>query len=207
MDTTEGDISKESLKPLEMNEVAALTHTSLLRQASAVAVDAALQLLHRTLRASVDFSAQYRKQLNEVIDLMEFCTVTIRNAGQHDSMWELLVAARSHADSLKQQLRDLNIMMGYAYVVLENAGMTAYMNGVESTATAAQQAITNAKHELEQEAQMNHALEIQYVYAHTCYIKATQQLDEEQEMIENITTTPNDGFTEGETDHQEASTC
>ncbi|KAK4292514.1 hypothetical protein Pmani_034724 [Petrolisthes manimaculis] len=113
MDTTEGDINKESLKPLEMNEVAALTHTSLLRQASAVAVDSALQLLHRTLRASVDFSAQYRKQLNEVIDLMEFCTVTLSNAGQHDSMWELLVAARAHADSLQQQLRLHRVLSAY----------------------------------------------------------------------------------------------
>lgn len=39
-------------------------------------------------------------------------------------------------------------MMDYAYMVLENAGMTAYMSGVQSTATSAQQAITNAKWEV-----------------------------------------------------------
>lgn len=39
-------------------------------------------------------------------------------------------------------------MMDYAYIVLENAGMTAYMTGVESTASTAQQAITNAKCEV-----------------------------------------------------------
>ena len=45
---------------LQMNEVAALTHTALLKQASGVAVDAATQLLHRTLLATMDFSQQHR---------------------------------------------------------------------------------------------------------------------------------------------------
>lgn len=54
------DLNKDLTRFPQMNEVAALTHASLLKQASGVAVDGALQLLHRTLRATLDFSSQYR---------------------------------------------------------------------------------------------------------------------------------------------------
>ncbi|XP_071523432.1 diablo IAP-binding mitochondrial protein-like isoform X2 [Panulirus ornatus] len=169
-----------------MNEIAALTHSSLLRQASGLTVDASLQLLHRALRATLDFSSQYRKQLNEVIDLMEWCTVTLRNPEQHDKMWERLVASRSQMDSLKQQLKDLNILMNYAYTTLENAAMTAFISGVEFTASAAQQAIDSAKLELENDAKQNMALEVQYVHTHTRYIEVSQKVLEEIERSAEV---------------------
>ncbi|KAG0728189.1 hypothetical protein GWK47_003795 [Chionoecetes opilio] len=91
--------------PLEMNEAAALTHTSLLRQASGVAVDAGVQLIHRTLRATLDFSQLHRKQLQEVLDMLEYCTTMLRHTEEHDRIWQLLVEARARQQSLKQQLQ------------------------------------------------------------------------------------------------------
>lgn len=46
-----------------------------------------------------------RKQLQEVIDLLEYCTAMLRRPEEHDRLWELLVAARTQTDSLKQQLK------------------------------------------------------------------------------------------------------
>lgn len=63
-----------------------------------------MQTKETTVESALSVIQNYRKQLNEVIDLMELCTVSLKDSGQHDSMWELLVAARSHADGLKQQL-------------------------------------------------------------------------------------------------------
>ena len=40
-----------------------------------------------------------------MIDLLEYCTAMLRHPEEHDRLWELLVAARVQADSLKQQLR------------------------------------------------------------------------------------------------------
>lgn len=45
-------------------------------------------------------------------------------------------------------VQDLNILMNYAYTTLENAAMTAFISGVEFTASAAQQTIDNAKLEV-----------------------------------------------------------
>lgn len=36
---------------------------------------------------------------------MEYCTAMLRRPEEHDRLWELLVAARSQADCLKQQLK------------------------------------------------------------------------------------------------------
>ncbi|XP_042869229.1 uncharacterized protein LOC122251382 [Penaeus japonicus] len=181
------DISQDDaapLKPLEMNEAAALTHTSLLRQASGVMADASMQLLQRTLRAILDFSSEYRKQLNELISLLEYCTATLRNPVQHDEIWDVLVATRSEMDSLKQQLKDLSILMSYAYAGLENAGMAAFMNGIEFTASSAQQAIDSAKIELENNTMKNEALEQQYNNAYAQYIEASQKIVEEMESAQ-----------------------
>ncbi|ROT71165.1 hypothetical protein C7M84_010530 [Penaeus vannamei] len=172
------------LKPLEMNEAAALTHTSLLRQASGVMADASLQLLQRTLRAILDFSSEYRKQLNELISLLEYCTSTLRNPIQHDEFWDLLVAARSEMESLKHQLKDLSILMSYAYAGLESAAMAAFINGIECTAASAQQAIDSAKVELENNAAKNLALEMQYNSAYAQYIEASQKMVEEMESAQ-----------------------
>lgn len=177
----EGDIDSKPLTRLELNEAAALTHSSLLRQASGVTVDASLQLLHRVLRARLDFSAQYRKQLNDVIDLLEYCTSVLHSPEQHDNIWGRLVVSRAEMESLKDHLKDLNILMTYAYTTLENAAMTAFISGVEFTASAAQQAINSAKAELENDTKQNLALELQYVHTHTKYIEASHKLMEEAE--------------------------
>ncbi|XP_063607395.1 uncharacterized protein LOC134782014 [Penaeus indicus] len=181
------DLSQEDttpLKPLEMNEAAALTHTSLLRQASGVMADASMQLLQRTLRAILDFSSEYRKQLNELISLLEYCTATLRSPIQHDEFWDLLVAVRTEMDSLKQQLKDLSILMSYAFAGLESAAMAAFMNGIECTASSAQQAIDSAKVELENNAAKNLALEMQYNNAYAQYIEASQKMLEEMESAQ-----------------------
>lgn len=44
--------------------------------------------------------------------------------------------------------QDLSILMSYAYAGLENAAMAAFINGIECTASSAQQAIDSAKVEV-----------------------------------------------------------
>ncbi|XP_042235520.1 uncharacterized protein LOC121875154 isoform X2 [Homarus americanus] len=185
-----------------MNEAAALTHTSLLRQASGVTVDASLQLLHRVLRARLDFSTHYRKQLNDVIDLLEYCTSSLHNQERHDAIWESLVISRVKMESLKDQLKDLNILVNYVFTTLENAAMAAFISGVEFTASAAQQAIDSAKLELENDTKQNLALEMQYLQTHTQHIEASQKVQEEiekrKEVVIEYKTDDNEGLGESE---------
>lgn len=162
--------------PMEMNELAALTHTSLLKQASCVAVDAAIQLLHRTLRATQDFSQQHRKQLQEVIELLEYCTATLRYPEEHDRLWDLLVVARARADALKHQLRDLDLLMTYACSAVENIAMAAYISGSEFSASAARQITDSAKLELRSDERKREELEMQYTLTHTHYMEAAQKM-------------------------------
>nr|XP_045598373.1 uncharacterized protein LOC123758253 isoform X3 [Procambarus clarkii] len=181
-----------------MNEAAALTHSSLLRQASGVTVDASLQLLHRVLRARLDFSEQYRKQLNDAIDLLEYCTAVIHSPEQHDNIWQHFVISRAEMETLKDQLKDLNMLMTYAYTTLENAAMTAFMSGVEFTASAAQQAIDNARAKMEIDTKQNLALELQYVQRHTRYIEASQKVIDETEKASEDTEQIEDDLKENE---------
>ncbi|KAG7161380.1 uncharacterized protein LOC121875154 isoform X1 [Homarus americanus] len=201
-DIDEEDIRLSTVKPLEMNEAAALTHTSLLRQASGVTVDASLQLLHRVLRARLDFSTHYRKQLNDVIDLLEYCTSSLHNQERHDAIWESLVISRVKMESLKDQLKDLNILVNYVFTTLENAAMAAFISGVEFTASAAQQAIDSAKLELENDTKQNLALEMQYLQTHTQHIEASQKVQEEiekrKEVVIEYKTDDNEGLGESE---------
>uniref|UniRef100_A0A0P4VWY5 Direct IAP-binding protein with low pI n=1 Tax=Scylla olivacea TaxID=85551 RepID=A0A0P4VWY5_SCYOL len=172
-------------RPLEMNEVSALTHTSLLKQASGAAVDSALQLLHRTVRATLDFAQQHRKQLQEVIDLLEYCTAMLRHPEEHDRLWELLVAARVQADSLKQQLRDLNLLLTYACSTVENTAMAAFISGNEFSASAARQMTDSAKLELKTDERKTEVLEAQYIHAHTLYIEAAQRVVDEAKISDD----------------------
>ncbi|XP_069179280.1 diablo IAP-binding mitochondrial protein-like [Procambarus clarkii] len=192
------DLGISPVKPLEMNEAAALTHSSLLRQASGVTVDASLQLLHRVLRARLDFSEQYRKQLNDAIDLLEYCTAVIHSPEQHDNIWQHFVISRAEMETLKDQLKDLNMLMTYAYTTLENAAMTAFMSGVEFTASAAQQAIDNARVKMEIDTKQNLALELQYVQRHTRYIEASQKVIDETEKASEDTEQIEDDLKENE---------
>lgn len=186
-------------QPIEMNEVASLTHTSLLKQASGVAVDSAMQLLHRTLRATLDFSQQHRKQLQEVIDLLEYCTAMLRRPEEHDRLWELLVAARTQTDSLKQQLKDLNLLLTYACAAVENTAMAAYISGGEFSASAARQMTDSAKVELATDERKTEALELQYTRANIRYIEAAQQVMDEAKAGEGDGDDTEDHSGQGET--------
>lgn len=53
--------------------------------------------------------APHRRQLHEVIELLEYCTTTLRHPEQHDRLWEQLVAARARTDSLRQQLQVITL--------------------------------------------------------------------------------------------------
>lgn len=183
-------------RPLEMNEVSALTHTSLLKQASGAAVDSAMQLLHRTVRATLDFAQQHRKQLQEVIDLLEYCTAMLRHPEEHDRLWSLLVAARVQADSLKQQLRDLNLLLTYACATVENTAMAAFISGNEFSASAARQMTDSAKLELKTDEQKTEILEAQYTHAHTRYIEAAQRMVDEAKSDDDDGAENDDGKTE-----------
>lgn len=163
---------KVDLKPIELNESSDLTHTNLLRAAGRVCTDGALQLLHRSTAACIDKSEHYRKSLNKVMDLLEYCITIISDQNQHDELWPYVIAARHEMEATKQQLSDLKILFDYSCLTLENASMAAFISGAEFSASISQNLITSAKHELSNEESKIVSLENQYTSIVSEHVRA-----------------------------------
>ncbi|XP_076066892.1 uncharacterized protein LOC143040095 [Oratosquilla oratoria] len=192
IDEEEISVLDAKIKSLELNEASALTHTTLLKQAGGLTIDSSLRLLNQTVRAILDTSETYRRSLHEAADLLEYCIASVKKAEEHDTLWEMALAARTQMDVYKQQLQDLIMLWTYTKGVLENAVMAVYIVGCEFSASSAQQALLHAQQQVESNAMKNCELEQIYVKLQSDHIRATKKLAEQVEKGD-VVDTQNDG--------------
>lgn len=139
------DDKKAKLLDIDPNS---LTHSSLVRNASTVAVDAASALVSQSVVAAIELNQLYVKYVNELITLYESHIIHM-GIPVEEYIWQEIIDFRVKADDAKRAAEEIEVVLEVAIRVLEYAGEAAYQAGSEVYSITAGQRVTLAQSQLE----------------------------------------------------------
>ncbi|XP_072016416.1 diablo IAP-binding mitochondrial protein-like [Amphiura filiformis] len=141
-------IPAEEEKKLLDIDPKSLTHSSLVRNAATVVVDAASALVSQSVIAAIELHQQHAQHVYELIRLYEQ-HITMIGAPMEEDVWQEIIGERVKADDARRAALEVETVLEAAIRTLEHAGEAAYQAGSETASLIAGQRVTLAMSQLE----------------------------------------------------------
>ncbi|KAF2361398.1 hypothetical protein FHG87_007843 [Trinorchestia longiramus] len=172
----------EVSSPVELNDARSLTHHHMVMQSAAVAAESSLLLLLRVSRALLAIMENYKSELEEMVQLLQYKAALLRNSGgaaQHShalqQVTDALVVARAKEQSWEQQYKDGCLLMRVAHHSSDSAQLCAHIAGAEQDAMAVAAAVTALRPKIEQLQQEIRSLRSDVRTQHVEVIRSEQE--------------------------------
>lgn len=156
--TTDNANSKsDSPKQLKLLDQREMTHEALIKQACTLTTNSSSQLLTQVLIAISDASQEYRKEISELMVLLDRNILLISNSDTNslNDVEDLIVEQRLIVDEQQRVLLELISFMSYVEKMVTSTAETAYLAGAEQSSTLMCERLNSALDKIAEECAAN----------------------------------------------------
>ncbi|XP_067654999.1 diablo IAP-binding mitochondrial protein-like [Haliotis asinina] len=152
-------ISETNLTPPDPTT---LTHSYLIKNASAVAMDASSTVLTQVVASIIQTEKEYKETMDELSELLEFqLQVMGHGSPQEQQVWDEIIATRDRLAAIKQTQQDLQSLYASVEKLMDASGEVAFFAGAQYATTCTGERLYSAKtHINEAKAASKHAEEL-----------------------------------------------
>ncbi|XP_064484380.1 uncharacterized protein LOC135397016 [Ornithodoros turicata] len=157
--TVAGMAASDTSEKVEDPDSKALTHRFLLKQASALAIDAIARILTELTTAITDVHDEYIESMTQLLVLMNNYSEYLSNCSGEDELWLEVIAVRSRVAELKAKSIALQSRLRSMSDLVEAAAQVAFVNGADYAGISANERLMSAEQHIRASARRVAALE------------------------------------------------
>ncbi|XP_002730409.1 diablo IAP-binding mitochondrial protein-like [Saccoglossus kowalevskii] len=141
--------SKTSTSKLPDIDASSLTHTSIIKNATSLTVNAASTLLSQTTLALIETLQDYAKEMYTLMSLMDHQIMMLANEFEQEKVGMLMIEVRGEIETKRLQVEQLESMLHFAVKVMESTMQAAFQSGCDAAAILASERIQQAEMQVE----------------------------------------------------------